>query len=142
MPKEFPGNLNLFYLYSLRMLFVKIKPANTWAAIHLQNKDIPSQPSKPRENKLFWIKYAQYFIRLRIKYAYYSFRIKYVRYVSFNYDSRQDIYICGFDPGPQRFKTLRLPYIVRWRNSCKVAYVGRVGHVTPKILRACIYSSS
>ena len=67
------------------MLFVKIKPANTWAAIHLQNKDIPSQPSKPRENKLFWIKYAQYFIRLRIKYAYYSFRIKYVRYVSFNY---------------------------------------------------------
>ena len=86
MPKEFPGNLNLFYLYSLRMLFVKIKPANTWAAIHLQNKDIPSQPSKPRENKLFWIKYAQYFIRLRIKYAYYSFRIKYVRYVSFNYE--------------------------------------------------------
>ena len=57
-------------------------------------------------------------------------------------DSRQDIYICGFDPGPynaQRFKTLQLPYIVRWRNSCKVAYVGRVDHVTPKILRACIY---
>ena len=52
------------------MLFVKIKPANTWAAINLQNKDISSQPSKPRENKLFWIKYAQYFIRLRIKYAY------------------------------------------------------------------------
>ena len=79
MPKEFPGNLNLFYLYSLRMLFVKIKPANTWAAIHLQNKEIPSQPSKPRENKLFWIKYAQYFIRLRIKY---------VRYVSFNYENK------------------------------------------------------
>ena len=78
------------------MLFVKIKPANTWAAINLQNKDIPSQPSKPRENKLFRIKYAQYFIQLRIKYAYYSFRIKYVRYVSFNYVESSILYLARY----------------------------------------------